>query len=44
MSIQSAVSRAGKTFLGLLAVAALAGPARADVLDDVKSRGVLKCA
>jgi general L-amino acid transport system substrate-binding protein len=27
----------------LLAVAALAGPARADVLDDVKSRGVLKC-
>jgi general L-amino acid transport system substrate-binding protein len=43
MSIESAVSTAGKTFLGLLMVAALAGPARADVLDDVKSRGVLKC-
>jgi general L-amino acid transport system substrate-binding protein len=43
MSIESAVSTAGKTFLGLLTVAALAGPARADVLDDVKSRGVLKC-
>jgi general L-amino acid transport system substrate-binding protein len=43
MSIQSAVSTAGKTLLGLIAVAALAGPARADVLDDVKSRGVLKC-
>lgn len=29
--------------LGLAALAALANPARADVLDDVKARGVLKC-
>ncbi|HEX6019543.1 MAG TPA: amino acid ABC transporter substrate-binding protein [Burkholderiaceae bacterium] len=29
--------------LALATLAALAGPARADVLDDVKARGVLKC-
>ena len=29
--------------LGLAAVAALAAPARADVLDDVKAHGVVKC-
>jgi general L-amino acid transport system substrate-binding protein len=43
MSIQSTVSTAGKTVLGLIAIVALAGPARADVLDDVKAHGVLKC-
>lgn len=43
MSIQSTVSTASKTALGLIAIVALAGPARADVLDDVKSHGVLKC-
>ena len=43
MSTTSTLSTAGKTFLGLAALAALAGTARADVLDDVKARGVLKC-
>jgi general L-amino acid transport system substrate-binding protein len=43
MRIQSTVSTASKTALGLIAIAALAGPARADVLDDVKSHGTLKC-
>ncbi|HEX9719344.1 MAG TPA: amino acid ABC transporter substrate-binding protein [Ramlibacter sp.] len=43
MRIQSTVSTASKTVLGLIAIVALAGPARADVLDDVKSHGTLKC-
>jgi len=43
MSIQSTVSTASQTVLGLIAIVALAGPARADVLDDVKAHGVLKC-
>ncbi len=43
MTTTSTLSTAGKTFLGLAALAALAGTARADVLDDVKARGVLKC-
>ena len=43
MHFRSTLSNAGKTFLGLAAFAALAGAARADVLDDVKSNGVLKC-
>ena len=43
MRIQSTVSTASKTALGLIAIVALAGPARADVLDDVKSHGTLKC-
>ncbi|MBC7469324.1 MAG: amino acid ABC transporter substrate-binding protein [Ramlibacter sp.] len=34
---------ASKTLLALAAVAALAAPAHADVLDDVKAHGVLKC-
>ncbi|HXD41059.1 MAG TPA: amino acid ABC transporter substrate-binding protein [Ramlibacter sp.] len=42
MSIQSAVSTARNTVLGLIAIAAFV-PARADVLDDVKAHGVLKC-
>jgi general L-amino acid transport system substrate-binding protein len=29
--------------LALASLAALAGPARADVLDDVKAHGVVKC-
>jgi general L-amino acid transport system substrate-binding protein len=32
-----------KPLLGVLAAGALAAPARADVLDDVKSHGVVKC-
>jgi len=36
-------SKGSKAILGLLAMAALAGAARADVLDDVKAHGVLKC-
>ena len=43
MSIQITISTAGKTLLGLVAMAALAGAARADVLDDVKTNGVVKC-
>jgi general L-amino acid transport system substrate-binding protein len=43
MRIQNTLSTASKTFLGLAAVAALVGTARADVLDDVKAHGVLKC-
>jgi general L-amino acid transport system substrate-binding protein len=43
MIIQSTLSKARKAFLGLAAIAALAGPARADVLDDVKSRALVKC-
>lgn len=43
MRTTNTLSTAGKTFIGLAALAALAGAARADVLDDVKARGVLKC-
>lgn len=43
MSIRNHLSAAARTFAGLAALAALAGPARADVLDDVKSHGVVKC-
>ena len=43
MSIRKTLSTAGRTVLGLAAIAALAGPARADVLDDVKANGVVKC-
>ena len=43
MRFRSTFSNASKTFLGLAAVAALAGAARADVLDDVKAHGVVKC-
>src|SRR6201993_3077915 len=37
------LSTARQTLLGLAAVAALTGTARADVLDDVKAHGVVKC-
>ena len=37
------LSPATRTFVGLAALAALAGTARADVLDDVKAHGVVKC-
>jgi len=43
MRFRSTFSNASKTFLGLAAVAALAGVAHADVLDDVKAHGVVKC-
>jgi general L-amino acid transport system substrate-binding protein len=36
-------SHARQTLIGLAALAALTGAARADVLDDVKARGVVKC-
>ena len=43
MSVRKTLSSASRTFLGVTAVAALAGPARADVLDDIKVNGVVKC-
>ncbi len=43
MSMQHTFSKTGKTLLGLAALAALAAGARADVLDDVKANGVVKC-
>jgi len=43
MSMQSIYSKAGKALLGLTAITALTGLARADVLDDVKANGVVKC-
>jgi general L-amino acid transport system substrate-binding protein len=43
MTIRSIVSIAGKGLLGAAALAALTGTARADVLDDVKAHGVVKC-
>src|SRR5512141_960000 len=43
MNITSTLSPATKCLLGLVAIAALAGTARADVLDDVKTKGVVKC-
>jgi len=43
MRLPSRLSIAARTFFGVAGVIALAGVARADVLDDVKSHGVLKC-
>src|SRR6185312_17101596 len=43
MRIQRTLSLAGRSLLGLAAVAVLAGAAHADVLDDVKAHGVVKC-
>jgi general L-amino acid transport system substrate-binding protein len=43
MHIQSIRITAAKSLIGLAAAAALAAPARADVLDDVKAHGTLKC-
>lgn len=43
MSIQPRLTTTLKTLLALCALAALATPARADVLDDVKTNGVVKC-
>ena len=39
----SRLSIAARTFVAIVGIVALAGAARADVLDDVKSHGVLKC-
>jgi general L-amino acid transport system substrate-binding protein len=43
MNTPSTLSTACKTILALAAAAAFTAPARADVLDDVKAHGVLKC-
>jgi len=43
MRIPTIPSRARQTLIGLAALAALTGAARADVLDDVKARGSVKC-
>jgi len=43
MPVQRALATVGKTLLSMAAVVALAGAARADVLDDVKTNGVVKC-
>src|SRR5262249_27578487 len=43
MQSWSRVAYACSFFLGLAACATLAAPARADVLDDVKTAGVVKC-
>jgi general L-amino acid transport system substrate-binding protein len=43
MRISRIASIAGKTLVSAGAIAALASPARADVLDDVKTHGVVKC-
>lgn len=43
MSIQSILSTVNRMILGLAATATLTGPAWADVLDDVKTNGVVKC-
>lgn len=43
MNIQAPLSIAVKSMVALAAIAALAGPAWADVLDDVKANGTLKC-
>ena len=43
MNIKLSVSRSVKALLALASLAALAAPARADVLDDVKANGVVKC-
>jgi general L-amino acid transport system substrate-binding protein len=43
MSFPSAISQLSKILLALAAAAALPATARADVLDDVKANGVVKC-
>ena len=44
MPFRSSLSHAAATLIGgLVAMVLLAGPARADVLDDVKAHGVVKC-
>ena len=43
MPLRSSLSHAAATLIGLVAMTVLGGPARADVLDDVKAHGVLKC-
>lgn len=43
MRIPRIPAHARQTLIGLAALAALTGAARADVLDDVKARGVVKC-
>ena len=43
MRFQATLSPASKLFAALVAFAVLAGAARADVLDDVKANGVVKC-
>jgi len=43
MPLRTTLSHWSLTLLGLSALVALAGTARADVLDDVKTNGVLKC-
>ena len=43
MRLQGRLSNAAMILFGIAATAALAGAARADVLDDVKAHGVLKC-
>jgi general L-amino acid transport system substrate-binding protein len=43
MSLQTVLCNAGRIFLGTAAVITLSGVAQADVLDDVKANGVVKC-
>ena len=43
MRRRSTLSNVVSTLVGLAAVVSLAGNAHADVLDDVKTNGVLKC-
>ena len=43
MSLQTVLCNAGRIFLGTAAVITLSGAAQADVLDDVKANGVVKC-
>src|ERR1035437_8588269 len=43
MSVQNTLSSTSKIFRGPAAMAARAGAAGADVLDDVKTNGVIKC-
>ncbi len=43
MRFQGILSKASNAFLTLAAFTVLAGAARADVLDDVKTNGVVKC-
>src|SRR6516162_5403031 len=43
MAIRALLSTARKALPSLVAIVALAGAARADVLDDIKTNGVVKC-
>jgi general L-amino acid transport system substrate-binding protein len=43
MTIQTHLSATARTLAAIAALAAFAAPARADVLDDVKAHGVVKC-